>query len=578
MHDFFKSPKNTAHKQYEALRAFFYEKMPAAEVARQFDYTLSAFYSLVRDFKKRFKENHAESYFFAEYKAGRKPREDHDQIKDLIINLRKKYLSVPDIKSILDTQKHSRSEKQIYNIIKSEGFARLPRRGRTQKDTKLENTLISAPKTILLPNQEEEVNTGNAGILCFLPLLKLYGIDTLIKSSNYPGTITLPVLNSILAFVALKLSNVRRYTADDLWCMDRGLGLFAGLNVLPKAAWYSSYSHRVTREMNIDFLKSMNDLWKQKGLLSDTANLDFVAVPYWGDDAHLENNWSGTRHQALPSILAAIAHDPDTGIMTYGDTGVRHENSSNVIIEFLDFYKQSAGSDLKYLVFDSKFTVYENLRKLDDNNVKFITIRRRGKKILQEINAVDPKTWTLEKVETSNGKTRNLKVLEQTVFLTEYGKKELRQIAIMGNGKIKPALIITNDFDLSKKEIIRKYAKRWLVEKNISEQTHFFHLNKISSSMVIKVDFDLTMTILAHNLYRLFAANLIGYEHQTAQTLYEKFVCNDGIITTDSENVTVSLKKKRNLPAILTSMAKLLPKKIEWLNHRTLNIKAASYS
>ncbi len=96
--------------------------------------------------------------------------------------------------------------------------------------------------------------------------------------------------------------------------------------------------------------------------------------------------------------------------------------------------------------------------------------------------------------------------------------------------------------------------------------------------MVIKVDFDLTMTIFAHNLYRLFATSLIGYEHQTAQTLYEKFVCNEGIITTDSENVTVALKKKRNLPAILTSMAKLLPTKIEWLNHRTLNIKAASYS
>ncbi|MGK7876076.1 MAG: hypothetical protein AB4426_23090 [Xenococcaceae cyanobacterium] len=49
----------------------------------------------------------------------------------------------------------------------------------------------------------------------------------------------------MLGFVALKLSNVRRYSADDLWCMDRGLGFFAGLNVLPKAAWFSSYAHRV---------------------------------------------------------------------------------------------------------------------------------------------------------------------------------------------------------------------------------------------------------------------------------------------------------------------------------------------
>ena len=123
-----------------------------------------------------------------------------------------------------------------------------------------------------------------------------------------------PLEISILSFLALKLSNVRRYSVDDLWCMDRGLGLFAGLNVLPKAAWFTSYSHRITRKSNISFLKSLNKLWKKLGLLSDTTNLDFVAVPYWGkDNVHLENNWSGTRHQALTSILAAIAEDPDSG-------------------------------------------------------------------------------------------------------------------------------------------------------------------------------------------------------------------------------------------------------------------------
>ena len=44
--------------------------------------------------------------------------------------------------------------------------------------------------------------------------------------------------------------------------------------------------------------------------------------------------------------------------------------------------------------------------------------------------------------------------------------------------------------------------------------------------MVIKVDFDLTMTILAHNLYRLLALDLIGYENNTSATLYEKFIYN----------------------------------------------------
>ncbi len=108
----------------------------------------------------------------------------------------------------------------------------------------------------------------------------------------------------------------------------------------------SSYSHRVTRSMNLALLRDLHKVWLDYGQLSDTANLDFTAVPYWGDDAHLENNWSGTRHKALPSILAVLAQDPDTGIITYGDTNVRHDNKNEVILEFLDFY-----SELKFSVF-----------------------------------------------------------------------------------------------------------------------------------------------------------------------------------------------------------------------------------
>ena len=239
--------------------------------------------------------------------------------------------------------------------------------------------------------------------------IKKYEIDLLIELSSYPGTKQIPTINSILAFIALKLSNVRRYSADDLWCMDRGLGLFAGLNILPKAAWYTSYSSRITREMNLSFLKNMNRIWLKHGLLSDTANMDFVTVPYWGEEDHLENNWSGTRHQALNSILAAIAQDPDSSIITFGNATVRHENESNIAIEFLDFYRESSNQSLKYLVFDSKFTTYQNLNKLDDNDVKFITIRRRGKKIVDQLEKLPNKQWKYIKVATSKGKTRQSK-------------------------------------------------------------------------------------------------------------------------------------------------------------------------
>ena len=226
--------------------------------------------------------------------------------------------------------------------------------------------------------------------------------------------------------------------------------------------------------------------------------------------------------------------------------------------------------------FDSKFTTYQNLRKLDYNNTKFITIRRRGDKIVNELEKLPSSAWKQIRVMAGNGKNRSLNVYDTKIFLREYGK-EIRQIAITGHGKIKPALIITNDFELSQIDIVRKYAKRWLVEKTISEQIHFFHFNKISSSIVIKVDFDLTMTILAYNLYRLLAEQLPRYENQTAEKLYEKFICNSGTITINENEINVFLKKKRLLPAMLSAMQNISPCKIDWLG-KNINILAASYS
>lgn len=578
--DFFINPQNVLHKQYEALRSFYIDGCLAEDVAKQHGYTKSAFYSLIRDFKIRLQNKNfdLDEHFFKTPIAGRRVRDETMATKDLIVELRKKQLSVPDIKTFLDAEGRQMSERHIYTILMNEGFVRLPRRDKFERASPaVDSKIIVAPKSeIIKINKPEQISSNACGVLIFLPYIVNFGLDKLISASAYPETTQLSKINAILSFITLKLTNVCRYSADDLWCMDRGLGLFAGLNVLPKSSWYTSYSSRITRKMNISFLRGMAAIWQEHGLLSDSINMDFVTVPYWGEDSHLENNWSGTRHHALSSMLAALAHDPDSGIITYGDSTVRHEDESATAVEFLDFYKKSGKTDIKYLVFDSKFTTYENLKKLDDNQVCFITIRRRGKKIIDELAALDKKEWKKVKVPMAHGKTRYLNTHEQMVSISGYGK-EVRQIAITGHGKIKPALIITNDFETAVADIIRKYAKRWLVEKTISEQTHFFHFNRLSSSMVIKVDFDLTMTILAYNLYRLLAQDLPGFANCTAQSLYNKFINNSGYIEIDKNNVVVKLKKKRNLPMILEAMEQYHTK-IQWLKNTKIAFQGASMS
>ena len=561
-------------KKYESMKAFFKEKMTAEKIASNYGYSVSTVYTLTKTFRKQLKESPNKDPFFIMPKKGRPFKKNKNQLDDLIVSLRKKNLSVPDIKSMIDTHPifDEISESYIDYLLKEEGFSRLPRRNNFSRERKELPEKLKAQKSEMIHFVPGKFSSSDIGILCFLPIVRKYKIDTLIQKSLYPQTKVINRYSSIMAFIALKLSNVRRYTKDDLWCMDRGLGLFAGLNVLPKAAWFTSYSSRVTKDMNLSFLQGLHKIWKKEGLLGNTANLDFTTIPYWGESDHLENNWSGKRNKALSSISAILAQDPDSGIIDYGDTNVMHKNENAVVLEFLDFYRSGNPNDssLKYLVFDSKFTCYQNLAKLDaDKKVKFLTIRRRGKNIVQRLNKIPKKEWKKIRVDCAGNKKRTLKVLDEKIFLKDYGK-EIRQIAITGHGKIKPALVITNDFDEEIEIIIRKYARRWLVEKAISEQIEFFHLNKVSSSMVIKVDFDLVMSITAHNIYRLLARELERYENISDQTIYEEFIRNAGEVDITEDEVKIFLKKKRTLPVMLTAMQNFAEQKYLGLKNKKL--------
>jgi len=577
--EYFLTVANPLHKQFLALRRFYVDDCPAEQVAREFGYTTNTVYTYVRNFKEELASGNYEP-FFKESKPGRKKLDHGGEIGKLVVAYRKKKMSVPEIKVALDARGLIVSERYITSLLTKEGFSRLPRRDNKSRNmARLDDESDSciAAKSGHLDGEPENFSSQMAGLLLFLPFLRSYGIDEIIENSDYPETNVISRLSSILSFLALKLSDIERYSMDDVWCMDRGMGLFAGLNTLPKTAWYSSYSSSITRDMNISFLHSLRKLWGAEGLLSDTVNLDFTAIPYWGDNDPFENNWSGKRSQAIASLQAVLAQDPDSGLLCYGDTTVRHSNEKDIVLEFLDFYQSDpkTSPDLKYLVFDCKFTTYKNLDNLNKQGLKFITIQRRSKKLEEKISAIPKSNWKDFRVMRANGKGRTVTACESRTSVSEY-EGDIRQILITGNGKRKPAIIITNDFNIKLEDLVRKYSQRWLVEKGISEQIHFFHLNRNSSGIVVKVDFDLVMTILAHNMYRLFANNIAGYSHCEAKTLFNKFIMNAGEIKILDNDITVSLKKKRTLPLILDNYKGFESIKYPWLHHKRVVIQAAT--
>jgi len=90
---------------------------------------LNALYSITRDFRDFLRNaGTVEDMFFIAKRPGRREKDAEGNITDLIIGLRKKYLSVPDIKAIVDSQGCKVSERYIHHVIRREGFGRLPRR------------------------------------------------------------------------------------------------------------------------------------------------------------------------------------------------------------------------------------------------------------------------------------------------------------------------------------------------------------------------------------------------------------------------------------------------------------------
>jgi len=570
--NFFVNPTHITHKKYEAMRALCVDKVSAKEVAKRFGYSIFTINAMKRDFVKAIKNKQIDSgHFFINRYPGRKQDTKKGEVKERILQLRKQNYSILDIKSVLHTEGQMISHDYIHRILISEGFARLPKR--TQVERKLSSSkMIKAPRTRpidwVMDRDKIFHSERGIGILPFLPILAWLGVDKWIESAGYPQTSDLNSVQSVLSFLALKLAGHTRYSQDDLWAMDRGFGLFSGLNVLPKDSTLSTYSYRTTRSMNRKFLTTMFHRLDELGLLGGQINLDFTAIPHWGDASILENNWSGKRGKALKSILAALCQDPDTGIFCYSDAEIKHRNQSDCVLEFVDFWKQK-GQSPSCLIFDSKFTTYQNLEKLDQDEIKFITLRRRGKKLIADLEKIPKDEWKIIRIEGPHRKYKSLKIHESEIILPKTNCS-LRQIIIADNGREKETFLITNDKELTPSQIIRQYAKRWNVEKGIAEQIGFFHLNSLSSSIIVKVDFDLTMTIAAHNFYRIIAQKLIGFEKESSASLSSKFFTNGGQFQIQNNLIIIEMKKKRHLPLLIENLQSYQETTIPWLNNQKL--------
>jgi hypothetical protein len=216
------------------------------------------------------------------------------------------------------------------------------------------------------------------------------------------------------------------------------------LNVVPKCSFLTEYSCRISSACYPKLMRHGFDAMTRLGLEPGASfDLDFHTIPLHGEDTLLQKHYVSKRSRRQKGILAFLAQDGDKRFFCYANTDLRKEQQDDEILQFVKFWKRRTGKLPEELIFDSKLTTYANLNKLDRQGVQFITLRRRGPNLMQELAAQPRSAWRRIELDGVSRIYSSPRILEQPVTLTGY-TKPVRQIAITELGHEEPTLLLTN--------------------------------------------------------------------------------------------------------------------------------------
>jgi len=563
---FFAEPATARQRQYEALRAFYLERLPSAEVARRFGYSPGAFRVLCHAFR------HADlPGFFAAAHPGPREQPKKSRAHERIVALRKRNYSVYEISQALKEQGTPLSATAVREVLAEEGFAPLPRRLDEERPARVGPNAEAVANVQDFILTEREFTTRMGGLFLFVPdLVRLDGDDALAHGAKLPGSRMIPAAHALRAALALKLWSVERKSHIMALVADEGLALFCGLNVMPKKSFLSEYSSRITPQQVSRLLAGWHaQLAGQELLAGQSLNLDFHSVPYFGEHPLVESHYLSKRSRRQPSILTFLAQDADAQVFCYSNADIRKGEEPEEIFRFIEFWKRQYGTLPQHLVFDSKLTTYDRLDRLDAAGITFITLRRRSPSLLAEIDHLPPSAWRTVNLDVSSRKHRTPRVYEHKA---RPHKRDFRQFFITDLGHDEPTILLTNDAKSTTKTIITRYAKRMLIENALADAVRFFHIDALSSSVGFKVDFDMALLVLASCLYRLMARRMRGYDDAQARHIFRDLIDMPADVAITESEIRVRFHRRSHLPIVLASGLIDKPVAVPWWNGRALRI------
>jgi hypothetical protein len=566
--NFFLHPVHEWQRRYEALRASFVDRLPAKVVADRFGYSV-AYMHLLRHLFAHEKMNFSEPL-----PEGKTRRHRIDATtRGKICNWREHRLSAGEITELLSEEGVEVSVRTVERILAEEGYTRLPRRTRLKLGMTVKGAQVpaEAQRIQLGDVSQRPFDSEAAGVFLFAPLIEKLNLVKVVEEAGLPGTKAIPALSYLLSFLALKLLGTERYAHISEHAFDPGPGLFAGLNVLPKCTAISTYSYGLD---GVHILRLQQSFVRQAVRLKlydgSIINLDFHTIPHFGEESVLDEHWAGARNKRMKGALTLFTQDAGSKLILYTAADIQRKEADEQVLSFLSFWKKVQRGVKPTFVFDSKFTTYAKLSALNQQGIRFITLRRRGKNMLDGMEALE--SWKRIHIPHAKRKYPNPLVHESVITLPDY-EGDLRQVIVRGNGHEKPAFLISNDFDTPSELLVGNYARRWRVENVISEAVKFFNLNALSSPILVKVHFDVVMTMIGDTLYTMLAQKLRGFESCDASKIHRLFVKGKGRITLRGNKITVIFPRRAHNPILRSVPWHRLPQALSWLDGVSLGLR-----
>ena len=297
-------------------------------------------------------------------------------------------MSVYDIQRELASSGHAISVNALSVLLREEGFARLPRRRDDERPAALKPESAAIADVRQLDLSPRSFRTSLAGLFVFVPLLQRIDMQRVVATARLPSSQMIPAACALRSLLALKLLGKERKSHVMDLVFDQAIALFAGLNCVPKRSYLSEYSSRVDDRTNQRLMDAWFGELERGGFAhGDSLDLDFHSVPANSTAEPLEKHYVSSRSRRQKGILVFLARDAEQRVLRYAQAGIPKAEQANEILSFVKFWKSHTGTLPAELVFDSQLTTHGNLSRLNAQGIRFITLRRRSRKMLSEIFA-----------------------------------------------------------------------------------------------------------------------------------------------------------------------------------------------